>query len=271
MSKTIYVIGDSFSAGSELEDNTFPSYNQCKPKDKSDYYKWIASKEYKNDFNLKPAGYSKYYAEMKRAWPAKLEAITDTRVINRAHGGSGPAMWRARVMTDLLHFKNDGIKIDTAIIQIHAYDRDCLFDIGENNTIYNNIGLTKLKYGTGAEKAYFKIRLMLESTYGNFYRFLIDVANMKASFLSFGITDIKIIVSDSTSVFYDWKQLEFINHPDIKPLLDYLEFDLNTPSCVPSIWDYGTHEGVVTKLPMGHYPEFIHDEFAHKMKTILNL
>jgi len=272
MSKTIYVIGDSFSAGSELEDITFSSYYQYKPKDRNEYYKWIVSKEYKNELRAKPEGYNKYFSEMKRAWPAKLESITDTQVINRAHSGSGPAMWRAKAFTDLLQFKKNDIKIDTAIIQIHAYDRDCLYDVDtDEKTIYNNIGLTKLIYGTGAEKVYFKCRLMLESIYGSFYRFLIDIASIKNSFLNFGITDIRIMASDTKSIMGDWKELPFINYPDIKQLLDHLEFNLDSPTSLLTMWEHDIHEQVLQKLPMGHYPESVHDEFAHKMKTILNL
>ena len=269
MSKTIYVIGDSYSAGAELEDHTFNSFHKFNPKNNTEYYKWITSKDYQIELESRK-DYEKYEAELKRAWPAKLASLANVNVINRSEGASSPAMWRAKVFLDLLNFKKDNIKVDTAIIQISEYNRDCLFDNVPNGalTAYNNIGIQKLTDGSPTEKEYLKFRLKLESEYGYFFRFLLDLSSIKSSLLNFGITHIEI-VSYNSSTFNNWMKLEFINNPDIKSLLDYLGFDLNIP--ITAIWENDIPNLFPPILPNSHYPEYIHDDFAKRMMLKLNL
>lgn len=269
MSKTIYVIGDSFSAGAELEDSTFKSFHKFNPKNNDEYHKWLTSKEYQLELESRK-DYDKYESELQRAWPAKLASLTNINVINHSFGGSGPAMWRAKVFLDFLNFKRDGIKIDTAIIQISEYNRDCIFDTMPNGarTTYNNIGINRFRNGTDNEKQYLKYRLKLESEYGYFFRFLLDLASIKLVLLNFEVTKIKIISYRSVSVQV-WKNLEFINYPDIQSLLNYLEFDLNKP--ITALWENNTSDNPPVILPNSHYPEYIHDDFAKRMKLELNL
>jgi hypothetical protein len=269
MSKTVYVIGDSFSAGAELEDLTFKSFHKFNPKNNDEYNKWLTSKEYQLELESRK-DYDKYESELQRAWPAKLASLTNINVINHSFGGSGPAMWRAKVFLDFLNFKRDGIKIDTAIIQISEYNRDCIFDTMLNGarTTYNNIGINRFRNGTDNEKQYLKYRLKLESEYGYFFRFLLDLASIKLSLLNFGITHIEII-SYNSSTFNNWSKLEFINYPDIKSLLDYLGFDLDIP--ITAIWENSIPGRFPPILPNSHYPEYMHDDFAKRMKLKLNL
>jgi len=269
MSKTIYVIGDSFSAGAELEDHTFNSFYKFNPKNTTEYYKWLTSKDYQIELESRK-NYDKYEYELKRAWPAKLASLANVNMINHSFGGSGPAMWRAKVFLDLLNFKKNNIKVDTAIIQISEYTRDCIFDTLPNGarTTYNNIGIQKLLNGSSIEKIYLKLRLKLESEYGYFFRFLLDLASIKTSLLNFGITEIEII-SHSSSTLNDWKNLEFINNPDIQSLLSYLGINLDIP--ITAIWEYTKTNPLPPILPNSHYPEYIHDDFAKLMKSKLNL
>jgi len=269
MSKTIYVIGDSFSAGAELEDHTFNSFHKFNPKNNKEYHKWITSRDYQIELESRK-DYDKYESELKRAWPAKLSSLANVNVINHSFGGSGPAMWRAKVFLDLLNFKKDNIKVDSAIIQISEYTRDCIFDTLPNGarTTYNNIGIQKLLNGSSLEKAYLKLRLKLEPEYGYFFRFLLDLASIKTSLLNFGITEIEII-SHNSSILNDWKNLEFINNPDIQSLLTYLGIDLDTP--ITAIWENYIPGKFPPILPNSHYPESMHDEFAKRMKSKLNL
>ena len=269
MSKTIYVIGDSFSAGAELEDSTFNSFHKFNPKNNVEYHQWLTSKDYQIELESRK-DYEKYEAELKRAWPAKLASLANVNVINHSFGGSSPAMWRAKVFLDLLNFKKDNIKVDTAIIQISEYNRDCIFDTMSNGarTTYNNIGIQKLLNGSPVEKEYIKLRLKLESEYGYFFRFLLDLASIKSSLLNFGITHIEIVSYNSTT-FNNWSKLEFINYPDIKSLLDYLGFDLTIP--ITAIWENSIPGRFPPILPNSHYPEYMHDDFAKRMKLKLNL
>jgi hypothetical protein len=269
MSKTIYVIGDSFSAGAELEDHTFNSFYKFNPKNPIEHFKWATSKDYQIELESRK-NYDKYESELKRAWPAKLASLANVNVINHSFGGSGPAMWRAKVFLDLLNFKKNDIKVDTAIIQISEYNRDCIFDTLPNGarTTYNNIGIRKYLNGSSIEKAYLKLRLALESEYGYFFRFLLDISSIKTSLLNFGITEIEII-SHNSSTLNDWKNLEFINNPDIQSLLSYLGINLDIP--ITAIWEYTKTDPLPPILPGSHYPEYIHNEFAKLMKFKLNL
>jgi len=261
---TIYVIGDSFSAGAELEDHTFESYKKCNPKNGDDYYsKWISSKEYQDESNSR-IGYHKADAELKRAWPAKLASMTNSTVINKSWGGSGPAMWRANVLIDFLDFNKTNTTIDIAIIQVTDYNRSCLFASNEFNSIdYLNIGVHCLKHGTTYEKLFQKSKTMLQDDIGDFFNFLVDLATIKTILFNNGVKIIKIIGSCnnlSTTV----SEKDYANKiNEINSLLNFLEIDFDKMLCL------GKH--TTTRLPGGHYDEDIHEKFALEMKKILNL
>jgi hypothetical protein len=256
---TIYVIGDSFSAGAELEDHTFESYKKVNPKNGDEYHsKWISSKEYQDELNSR-VGYHKADAELKRAWPAKLESITNARVINKSFGGSGPAMWRASTLMDFLDFNKTNTTIDVAIIQVTDYNRSCLFTINEHNSItYCNIAVHSLTYGTNFQKLFLKSKIMLQDDIGDFFNFLVDLATIKLIFLNNGVKTIKFVGS------YPFK---FNNNystyvTEIAELLNFLEIDFEN-----MLYMMRPNEN----LPGGHCNESTHEKFALEMKKILNL
>lgn len=256
---TIYVVGDSFSAGAELEDHTFESYKKYNPKNCDDYFKWIDSKEYQNELTARP-NYDKFYAELKRAWPAKLESITNVPVINKSFGGSSPAMWRASVLMDFLHFNKINTTIDVAIIQVTDYNRACLFTGIENNAIgYVNVGGHSMQYGSTFEKLFQKSKTMLQDDVGDFFIFLMDLAIIKTILLNNGVKTIKFIGSYRNRFNNSYSS----NVVEIAKLLDFLEIDFDnmvymvkTPS---------------ENLPGGHCNEDMHEKFALEMKNLLNL
>ena len=256
---TIYVMGDSFSAGAELEDHTFESYKKYNPKNTDEYSKWIHTKEYENELKSRP-NYSKFYAELKRAWPAKLESITGLQVINKSFGGTGPSMWRASVIMDFLHFNKTNTTIDVAIIQITDYNRSCLFTSNENNAIsYVSIGIYSLTHGTTFQKVFQKSKTMLQDDIGDFFNFLIDLATIKTILLNNGVKTIKFVGSYPSFKFNN-NYASYVN--EIAELLDFLEIDLND---MPFIMKPNEN------LPGGHCSELAHEKFALEMKNLLNL
>jgi hypothetical protein len=264
MSKIIYVIGDSFSAGAELEDHTFESYKKYNPKNGDEYYsKWIISKEFQDELNSR-IGYHKADAELKRAWPAKLASMTNSTVINKSWGGSGPAMWRANVLIDFLDFNKTNTTIDIAIIQVTDYNRSCLFISNEYNMIdYLNIGIFCLKHGTAYEKLFQKSKTMLQDDIGDFFNFLVDLATIKTILFNNGVKTIKIVgscVDLSKTVSNNDYESKII---EINSLLNFLEIDFN------KIAYLSNH--TKTRLTGGHFDEDTHEKFALEMKKILNL
>lgn len=255
---TIYVMGDSFSAGAELEDHTFESFKKYDPKNVDEYAKWISSKEYKNELESRP-NYSKYYAELKRAWPAKLESITGLQVINKSFGGSGPAMWRASVLMDFLHFHKMNTTIDIAIIQVTDYNRSCLFTSNENNAInYVSVGGYSLIYGTTYQRLFQKSKAMLQDDIGDFFNFLIDLATIKTVLLNNGVKIIKFVGSYPSS--FNNNYANYVR--EIAQLIDFLEIDFNG---MPFIMRPDEN------LPGGHCNESTHEKFALEIKNLLNL
>jgi hypothetical protein len=255
---TIYVIGDSFSAGAELEDPTFESYKKHNPKNTEEYAKWIYSKEYQNELKARP-NYDKFDAELKRAWPAKLESLTNAQVINKSFGGSGPAMWRASVLVDFLQFSKTNTTIDIAIIQVTNYNRSCVFTSNQNNTIsYVSIGIHSLIHGTTFQKLFQKSKTMLQDDIGDFFNFLIDLATIKTILLNNGVKTIKFIGSCPDVSFNN----NYTYVHEIAQLIDFLEIDFNN---MPYIMQPNK------RISGGHCDELTHAKFALEMKKLLNL
>lgn len=255
---TIYVIGDSFSAGAELEDHTFESYKKHNPKNVNEYFKWIDSKEYQNELKARPD--FKCHDELKRAWPAKLESITGLQVINKSFGGSGPAMWRASVLMDFLNFNKTNTTIDIAIIQVTDYSRSCLYTSNENNAIsYVSVGVHSLTYGTNFEKLFQKSKTMLQDDIGDFFNFLVDLATIKLILLNNGVKTIKFV--GSYPFKFNNNYSTYVN--EIADLLNFLE--INFKNILYMVTEPHTN------LPGGHCNESTHEKFALEMKKILNL
>jgi hypothetical protein len=259
----IYVIGDSFSAGAELDDFTFQTYQKFNPKNSEEYVKWISSEEYKNELKLR-IGYDKFDAELARSWPTKLASMTNSTVINKSFGGSGPGMWRARVALDFLDFNKSNITIDVAIIQITDYNRVCLFNQSAKNSInYINLGGYHQSFGLPKEKLFLKSRAIIQDDMGDCFNFLLDLANIKMTLLYNGVNTIKIVgsyptISDTARINNYTKNIGEINS-----LLNFLEIDFD------KMLYLSKHTS--TRLPGGHYDESAHTRFALEIKEIFKL
>lgn len=261
---TIYVIGDSFSAGAELEDHTFESYKKVNPKNGDEYHsKWISSKEYQDELNSR-VGYHKADAELKRAWPAKLESITNAQIINNSFGGSGPAMWRAKVVLDFLDFSKSNTTIDIAIIQITEYNRTCLYSKDTHNILrYINLGGFHETFGTTNEKQFLKSRAMMQDDAGDFFNFLLDLVNIKMTLLHYGVKTIKFVGS-ANHIRYRVNDNNYASTiSEINSLLNFLEIDFDK---IPYLSKHAKN-----RLPGGHFDELAHEKFALELKEILKL
>jgi hypothetical protein len=259
----IYVIGDSFSAGAELDDFTFKTYQKFNPKTNEEYHKWISSKEYQDELKSR-MGYDKFDAEYARSWPTKLQSITNSTVINKSCGGSGPGMWRGKVALDFLDFAKSNTTIDIAIIQITDYNRTCLYNRSDSNIIhYTNLGGYHLSFGSTAEKLFLKSRAMIQDDVGDYFNFLLDLANIKTTFLYNGVKTIKIVGSFA-KINHIVNQNDYASKIiEINNLSNFLEIDFSK-----MVYLNKNAEG---RLPGGHFNELAHERFALEMKNLLNL
>lgn len=256
----IYVIGDSFSAGAELVDHTFASYNQSNPTTMQEYHLWLSSKEYSNELKKRGNDYMKHLDEMTRAWPAKLANITGANVINKSFGGSSIASWKGQFLSDMIAFKEIGKNIDMCIVQITEFNRSCLFDSTDYDIIHNHLSSYHIDYGTDYEKQYLKSKLRLQTSAGFFYSFLLDLASIKMTAEYFGVKKIQVV--SSIEILHE-PIYRFMRIYDIKQLVKFLEIDFHKiPVMQPES---------VTKLPGGHFSEQVHEDFAQKLKEHLNL
>jgi len=260
---SIYTIGDSFTAGAELIDHTFVSYQKLNPKNLNEYLYWCDSKEFKNEMKAFGNNYNKMYGEKTRAWPAKLGKLCNAEVVNAAFGGSNPMMWRGVVLKDFIEFQKYDRKIDIGIVQITEFSRVSLCQLDEDQTIiYNNMGPYTLEYGNEYEKQYYKARMMLQDEFGFFFTFLLELAAIKCIMLSFGVKTVKFVMS----IYPDLAKINRLTEiNDIKRLIDFLELDFkNITSMQPE-------DEKSFRLPGGHFKEEVHELFAHKIKNLLNL
>jgi hypothetical protein len=260
---TIYVIGDSFSAGAELEDHTFESYKKINPKTIEDYVKWLNSKEHQNELKSR-INYDKFDAEYARSWPTKLQSLTNATVINNAIGGSGTGMWRAKVVLDFLEFSKSNTTIDIAIIQITEYNRTCLYSKDTHNILrYINLGGFHETFGTPNERQFLKSRAMMQDDAGDFFNFLLDLVNIKMSLLHYGVKTIKFVGSANHIRYRVNDNNHAANVNEINSFLNFLEIDFNKISYLS--------KHAKNRLPGGHFDELAHEKFALELKEILKL
>jgi hypothetical protein len=260
---TIYVMGDSFSAGAELDDFTFKTYQNFNPKNSEEYHKWVSSKEYQAELKSR-IGYDKFDAEYARSWPTKLQSITNTTVINKSFGSSGPGMWRGKILLDFLDFAKSNVTIDVAIIQITDYNRTCLYNSSSGTIIhYTNLGGYNLSFGSAAEKLFLKARAMIQDDAGDFFNFLLDLANIKMTLLCNGVKTIKIVGS-CTNIMHIVNQNNYASKiNEIDSLLNFLEIDFSKMLYL--------NKNAEVRLPGGHFNELAHERFALEIKNLLNL
>lgn len=257
---SIYIIGDSFTAGAELIDHTFASYNKFKPTNLNEYVKWSSSKEHMAEIEYLGTNYNKSYGERFRAWPAKLGALTNSEVINAAFGGSSPEMWRSIILKEFIDFKKYDRKMDIAIIQFTNFNRVSLPSFKNGILIHNNMSGYSMEYGSEDEKRYYKARLMIQNDPGFFYTFLLDLASIKMTLNHFGVKTVKFVMSQSPAL---QEINEYAKINDIKILLDFLEINFDTITTM-------YHDNAI-RLPGGHYTEETHELFAQKIKDLLKL
>lgn len=266
----IYVLGDSFSSGSELADHLYPSWPGHKnPRtDHNAYNKWCGS-----DIAIKES--QELYRtlgdkvlqdlEAKLCWPGQLAEITQQTVINQSVAKSGPSYWPYKLARDLVK-----IKPDTVMLQFSSIDREILFD----NPYLDKILPRFVNAGTvpqrGPETDYFVNLKLLEGWESNFYRFLVTVMISQAICRSHGVKNIHVFSTHNfvSSVLDPADGIELLNQfPDIRGAwedtdIDWLRID-NIETCA---------NNARGELPGGHYNAETSRRFAEMVanKYILN-
>jgi len=185
----IYVLGDSFSSGSELADYLYPSWpgHTERTSNLVKYHNWcgsdIAIKE-SQELHRTLGDKVLHDLEAKLCWPGQLAEITQQTVINQSAAKSGPSYWPYKLAQDLIK-----IKPDTVILQFSSIDREVLF----NNQYQDKILPRFVNAGTvprlGPETDYFVNLKLLEGWESNFYRFLVTVMISQAICRSHGWED----------------------------------------------------------------------------------
>lgn len=266
----IYVLGDSFSSGSELADHLYPSWPGHKnPRtDHNAYNKWcgsdIAIKE-SQELHRTLGDKVLQDLEAKLCWPGQLAEITQQTVINQSAAKSGPSYWPYKLAQDLVK-----IKPDTVMLQFSSIDREILFD----NPYLDKILPRFVNAGTvpqsGPETDYFVNLKLLEGWESNFYRFLVTVMISQAICRSHGVKNIHVFSTHNfvSSVLDPPGGIELLNQfPDIRGAwedtgIDWLRID-NIETCA---------NNARGELPGGHYNAETNRRFAEMVanKYILN-
>ena len=215
----IYVLGDSFSSGSELADHLYPSWpgHTEHTSNLVRYHSWcgsdIAIKE-SQDLERTLGDKVLHDLEAKLCWPGQLAEITQQTVINQSAAKSGPSYWPYKLARDLIK-----IKPDTVILQFSSIDREVLF----NNQYQDKILPRFVNAGTvpqsGPETDYFVNLKLLEGWESNFYRFLVTVMISQAICRSHGVKNIHVFSTHNfvSSVLDPAGGIKLLNQfPDIR-------------------------------------------------------
>ena len=266
----IYVLGDSFSSGSELADHLYPSWpghKNSKP-DHNAYNKWchsnIAVRESQELYNTLGADVFPDL-EAKLSWPGQLAEITQQPVINQSVARSGPSYWPYKLARDLLE-----IKPDTVMLQFTSIDREVVFNNEYEDKILPKFVNAGLLSSSGPETDYFVNLKLLEGWESNFYRFLVTAMISQAICRSHGVKNIHVFSTNNfvRSVLDPSGGIELLDQfPDIRGAwedtgIDWLQID--------NIETYaGDAKG---ELPGGHYNADTNRRFAEMVanKYILN-
>jgi hypothetical protein len=264
----IYVLGDSFSSGSELADHLYPSWPGHKDPSTNHarYQAWCRRPDAIKESQYLDATHSDdviFNLEKQLSWPGQLAEITRHPVINQSIAKSGPSYWPYKLARDLVE-----IKPDTVILQFSSIDREILFnEAGIQGIIPRFITAGLL---SGPETDYFVNLKLLEGWESNFYRFLITVMISQAICRSHGVKNIHVFSTNNfvRSVLDPAGGIELLDQfPDISGAwedtsIDWLQID--------NIETYANN--VRGELPGGHYNAETNRRFAEMVanKYILN-
>lgn len=250
----LYVIGDSFSAGSELCDNMLPSWPYYKnPKvDMEKFSEWLNSSEYTNDIAALNMTQDQFAERtLEKAYPAKLGKLIDYEVINRSVGNTGSIYWRYKVLEDLIQFQKHNKTIDYAIVNFTDVFRETFVQLDKSALHYKHISVAHADPYKNAS-AYFKYKSLLQDDMSYVYHFLTDLYFIKSTLHTMGAK--KVLFVMSMDLF--WIK-EFITSTHIVDLMKLIELDLNTLPILESC--------KVDRLLGGHFCEETHKLFAEQI------
>jgi len=208
----IYVNGDSFTQGCDLEDHLYPSFKKnysmnellSIPFQQVIDHQRISIQE-KEAFANSNAEENSEFLDLQRTlrWSSALQDILNTPVFNlSSHGGSSMYAIAYRTIEDVVALKDQGYNITDIIIQITAGGR---FSIFKNTEYWEEPPRPTRRYNIASANIYttkyqslFEQLSIHETPEFNDYRALHDLFTLKHALTS--LTNARIIVVDS--LFY---------------------------------------------------------------------
>jgi hypothetical protein len=249
---TLYVIGDSFSVGTELADHLYSSwpYHKNPVHDVDEYIRWEEIKKNLNHFNCG-------MEELKRAYPARVGELLGYEVINASRGNTGLEYFKFKVITDMLVYKKIGKTIVCAVIQFTNIHRHTFLKYQGGKIACDNYSLHSTKTDPFIAEFY-KTKFVLEDEHGSFFKFMMDLYFIKSLLIQMGAKKVLLVKATNGDILPDSLSnlsIETLN------LMDELNFDINTL--------INLEHFKVDKLLGGHFCEKTHQKFAEYLSKEL--
>jgi len=244
---TLYVIGDSFSVGTELADYLYSMwpYHKNPVYDAKEYTNWQEVKKNNNYFNI---GEQEFEEQLKLAYPARVGELLGYKVINASRGNTGVEYFKFKVLTDMLDYKKANKTIDYAIIQFTDIHRHTFLKYQNDRIVCDNYSPHSAKIDPFISEFY-KTKFALEDEHGSFFKFIMDLYFIKSLLIQMGAKKVLLVKSTKGTILpnilsnLSTETLNLIDELDFNSLINLENFK-------------------VTKLLGGHFCEKTHANFA---------
>lgn len=247
--KNIYVLGDSFSAGTELGDYLYPTWpgHTGVGKDIEAYNKWWST-----DPSSLIDSKLVQQKEIELSWPSRLAQITNSTVLNSSAARSGPAHWINQLILDLSKASQT---YNIAFFQFTSLDRITCYDNLNSNILPRHVFAGSHEY---SEQQYFKYAKILESNLGSYYKFICAVAAVKYICQATNIQPVFISTHDfkaQTKIYLNSREVDY--YPEISSVAKPLETTLQSMETLAS-----HSSNLQGELPGGHFNADTQQRFA---------
>ena len=252
--KTIYCIGDSFTAGTELADkdyygSLYPGYLTASTADdvkRAQYREWW----FKNTSRVNISGILNK-KEKEIAWPSKLGNILQATVTNAGCAGKSMQYIADTMVSDIIKLNH---RPDLVIVQFTDPVR-LEFTVADNPfTLFLTMKLDQMPI----QEQLRQILLQIETDKSLYHRWLMQIVKIK-DFCD--ANNIPLLLVDSINV--------------TKPYLDkfadlsHLESYISQPSISMMDVALGMNRNSLIFAAGGHFTEIVHDKFAAELSKII--
>lgn len=260
MSKLVYVAGDSFPAGVELADTTLPGYpgmlpiNVTTPNPEIDRTWYKKKPEIVARLNLDLDAENK-----KRSWPAKLQS-DNINVVNSSIGGASMESISKRILIDLERFTPDVVIVQITGIPRITYTDDSVPYLISSLPIFaiNSIGMKSESHRRILRAA---TMIKTDNEFLIDYLFSLQIINhtVKLKTGSYPIL-VDSCFLDRNKIYFDNLTIESQEMEMLKSASRYDFVDKTSMSYFNK--KLNVINGVEYAMPLGHYSENVHVEFA---------